>query len=486
MATRTSGPAATPAIGWRRPTRAAAIAIAAALMLVVPAAAHGASVAYLEGGNVWLASPDGTKKVQLTTDGTAAKPWLGVAQAPDGRTAAVYNTDLVNANPRLQWMKVWDRSGAEIRNLPLQSRSTPNTVVRPLAFEISDDGDWTANEYSYCTGFGITYCQTLPHGTWYTLTTTPNVLDALDTPGFRQGTFFGNQLISSDGTAISVQKAAGAPATTESDPWITPGAGYALKRADVPATGGKVAVEGYQAAPPAGQPNNVISILPYAGAGVGGAPDPGNGCDLPASGNAHSVAWSPDGSQIAWRDDQGLKVAGTPILPSPTDNVCKLASPPVVITSVAAKDSADRKTDVYLTTSGPSFGGADVAAILAARRSPTGSTPGTTPGTTLRATLPKSQKAAALTKGMSIGVTSAAAGRIDVVATIPAKTAKRLKIPATIARGRLTAKRAGQQLTLRLKLGAKAKRKARRLKGVFVTVTITQGTARTTLRVKLR
>jgi len=79
--------------------------------------------------------------VQLTTTGTPAKPWLGVAQAPDGRTAAVYNNDPSgNANSRLQWFKVWDRNGNEIKDLPLQSKNVGNFVNRPLAFEISDDG----------------------------------------------------------------------------------------------------------------------------------------------------------------------------------------------------------------------------------------------------------------------------------------------------------------------------------------------------------
>ncbi len=77
----------------RAGTLAATLAACCAALTLSPPTAPAASVAYIEAGNVWLASPDGTKKVQLTTTGTPAKPWLGVAQAPDGRTAAVYDND---------------------------------------------------------------------------------------------------------------------------------------------------------------------------------------------------------------------------------------------------------------------------------------------------------------------------------------------------------------------------------------------------------
>ena len=200
--------------------------------------------------------------MQLTTTGTPAKPWLGVAQAPDGRTAAVYNNDPSgNASTRLQWFKVWDRNGNEIKDLPLQSKNVGTFVNRPLSFEISDDGDWTVNEWSYCQGgySGTMFynCLSLPHGAWLTLTTQINLLDPLEISGARQMTFYGNRLVFSDGSAISVQKAASAPGGTDSDLWISPPSGYAFERADIPANGGKVALELYQSG---GTPQNIVSV----------------------------------------------------------------------------------------------------------------------------------------------------------------------------------------------------------------------------------
>lgn len=482
----------------RRRTRTvgSVVAIVGAVLALAAPGALASSVAYIEGGNVWLSSPDGTKKVQLTTTGTPAKPWLGVAQAPDGRTAAVYDNDSSgNANSRLQWFKVWDRNGNEIKDLPLQSKNVGTFITRPLAFEISDDGDWTVNEWSHCQGGygsgGLYYfCLYLPHGSWLTLTTLPNFLDPLELAEFRQGTFYGNRVVYSDGSAISVQKAAGAPGGTDSDLWFSPPSGYKFMRADIPASGGKLAFETYQSG---GTPANTVSVASYSGDAGTGAVDFANGCDLPAAGGAHSVAWSPDGSQIAWRDDQGLKVAGAPILPHPEQTPCTLSSPPVVISAVPAKNSADSKDSAYLTTVGPSFGGTDVGAILAARQAkaaPPAAAPPATPPAGAPAgpaiTPPAGQKASALGKGLSVKVVSLAAGSISGVATIPAAVARRLGIPATIGTGRITAARAGQKLTMKIKLGKKARRKLKKLRGVKVTVRVTQGGKRSSVTFVLR
>ncbi|MCU0313602.1 MAG: hypothetical protein MUC84_06020, partial [Solirubrobacteraceae bacterium] len=453
---------------------------------------------YIENGNVWLSSPDGAKKVQLTTSGTPAKPWLGVAQAADGRTAAVFNND-PNGNARNQRIKVWDKLGNEIKDLTLQSKNPGSSLIaRPIAFEITDDGEVTANEFSYCGG--VFPCGSLIRGTWYTTTNVEfGLTPPFETSGARQGTFFGRRLVFTDGSAVSVQRAPNAPFTDDSDPWISPSAGFALKRADIPASGGKVALEVLTEAPAPGQPKNTISVLPYAGDAGTGAVDPANGCDLgapAASGNAHNVAWSPDGSQIAWRDEQGLKVAGAPVLPWPDPTPCSLSSPPVLITAAPADDTPEPKdASTYFTVSGPSFGGADVGAILAARTPPPPPAPAPAPGPAPggptgtggpAVTPPKAPTGAALAKGLALNVTSTAAGAITARGTIPAKLARRLGLPTTVATGRIGAQRAGQKLTLRLRLTAKARRKAKRLKGVTLTVRITQGGKTTTLRLKLR
>ena len=87
--------------GASRATRLAARAvIAAALAAVVaafamPAVAGAASVAYVDKGEVWLASLDGVQKARLAVPVVNAngetEEWLDVAQSDGGRIVAVRN-----------------------------------------------------------------------------------------------------------------------------------------------------------------------------------------------------------------------------------------------------------------------------------------------------------------------------------------------------------------------------------------------------------
>ncbi|MCU0312978.1 MAG: hypothetical protein MUC84_02820, partial [Solirubrobacteraceae bacterium] len=342
-------------------------ALALAVAALTPPA-HAASIAYIENGNVWLSSPDGAKKVQLTTNGTVDRPWLGIAQSATGVTAAAYSVPGTEGQARLVRFKLWDALGKEVLDSSLPSRQTPNLASAPLALEISDDGAWVAQEYSYCNGFGITYCQTISRGAWLGQTSIASVLDAVDLSSMRQATFFGRRMVSSDGSSIRVQNASGtipgsstvydAPLVTDAADWIPPyGSGQHNMRADVPASGGKVAVE---ILVPGATPKNRVIVMSYSGEIGTSPPDEPNGCAMggaSVSGDAHSVAWSPDGTKIAWRDAQGLKVAGAPTLPWPSLEPCAFSSPAVLISGPPADPDAKDSTGVYLTTQGPSFGG---------------------------------------------------------------------------------------------------------------------------------
>lgn len=58
-----------------RSTKIAVIAAAAAALVLPAAGAEAASVTYVDGKNVWIASPDGAIKRQLTTDGSDSTPF---------------------------------------------------------------------------------------------------------------------------------------------------------------------------------------------------------------------------------------------------------------------------------------------------------------------------------------------------------------------------------------------------------------------------
>lgn len=76
-------------------------------------------------------------------------------------------------------------------------------------------------------------------------------------------------------------------------------------------------------------------------------------CDLPVVGSSSNVSFSPDGTQIAWKDDEGVKVADAPNLAAGS-GTCTLTSPAHVISA---------------TGKSPDFGGADVGKILNPRGS---------------------------------------------------------------------------------------------------------------------
>ena len=67
-----------------------------AALLLAPAAANADSIVYIDQGNVWSASPDGARKVQLTSGGQ----WHSPTQADDGTIAAVQGTGPITVMAR--------------------------------------------------------------------------------------------------------------------------------------------------------------------------------------------------------------------------------------------------------------------------------------------------------------------------------------------------------------------------------------------------
>lgn len=72
--------------------RGLALALALGVSLAVAGGAHGESLAYIDNGNIWVSSLDGTQRHQLTTDGE----WDEVAQSENGRIAGVRREGLVS------------------------------------------------------------------------------------------------------------------------------------------------------------------------------------------------------------------------------------------------------------------------------------------------------------------------------------------------------------------------------------------------------
>jgi hypothetical protein len=469
-----------------------ALASLLALLAAVPAGA--ASVAYIDGHNLWLSSPDGSQKFQITQGGSEDASWNFPSQGPDGTTVVSHRDTFPGGEKRPVLYRYGADGKLDTANvMPVYSGAT--IPVYPITLDMDWKSNAVAYGYSYC-GFA---CQSVYRGYWLTFSdqqgaypTNPQGQSDAYNP-----TFYGTRVVSSDsGGNIFVQpNVPEAPFTSSYQGWIGHAEGYFLSRAEVSPAQNMVAIEWSRSADHA----EGIVIARHQGTVPS---DIADACDVPTVGASGSLTFSPDGTQMAWEDTQGVKVAGVPNLAAGTAT-CTLTAPPHVIAAGGRM---------------PHFGGAAVGAILATAG---GGTPGAGSGggthgggsggaggggaAKLQIRFPGRPTRAAFAKGLTIEIVAARAGRVDASAGIPAKVARRLRLKAgasaarmasrgvasaatvVVARGHGTAKRAGQTVKLRLRPTRAAKRAAKRLRKVTLTIKAGQaGGASGVAMVKLR
>jgi hypothetical protein len=472
-----------------------AFALASLLALLAAVPAGAASVAYIDDHNLWLSSPDGSQKFQMTQGGTEDASWNFPSQGPDGTTVVSHRDTFEGGSKRPVLYRYGADGTLDAANvMPVYSGAT--APVYPITLDMDWQSNAVAYGYSYC-GFA---CQSVYRGYWLTFSdqqgahpTNPQGQSDAYNP-----TFYGTRVVSSDsGGNIFVQPdVAEAPFTNSYQGWIGHADGYYLSRAEVSPAQNMVAVEWSRSADGA----EGIVIARHQGTVPS---DIADACDVPTAGASGNLTFSPDGTQMAWQDAQGVKVAGVPNLAAGTET-CTLTAPPHVI-------SASGRT--------PHFGGADVHAII-------GNAGGAAPGGTgrpgsggsagagggggataakLQVRFPLRPTRAAFAKGLTIKVVAAQAARIDASAGIPAKVARRLRLKAgasaarvasrgvasaatvVVARGHAAAERRGQTVKLRLRPTKAAKRAAKRLRKVTLTIKVGQaGGASGAAKLKLR
>jgi hypothetical protein len=447
--------------------------LAATLLLLVlaltPTAARAASIAYVDNGEVWLSSLDGTQKVRLAThvvDGEGkTQKWLDVAASDGGRIVAARNVP--GRVSQFSWFKVWEPDGTSTVEGPLNAPSGWITYVYPLGFDITADGKHMVYGFSNSSGCcPITFAQG-----FYARPVTNSVLDPITISGHEEPKLFGNRVIAHAGAGIDVQDAAAGPYGSDFVPWLdTSGTGLELRRTDIAANGQLAALE-LEQWNGGSQTIGKIAVLSIQGIDQSPTFPAAVDCFVPATGVAREVSLSPDATRVAWADDQGLKVAGTP---TTSADPCALSSPPVVI-SPSGRYGA--------------IGGANVSAFLPNSGGPGPGQPGspTTGRKRPVVTVPGKLTAQALAgrKGVGIRVRVDRAGRVKISATVAAAVMARRGKPIVVATGRALAKRAGT-VTVRLRLTAAARKKPRRLKGARMTLRVSHGGLTTTKRVRVR
>jgi hypothetical protein len=315
-------------------TVAALLAAVGLTALAAPGQAGAASVAYIDGHNVVLASPDGAVKHPLTADGTAEAAWRTPAQGHDGRTVAVRTESFDEGRSRRPVLHLFGPDGARAAANVMPVYAGATVPVYPIGLDIDWGGRTVAYGYQYC-GWA---CKSIFRGYWLTFSDQQGAF-----PTNPQGqsdaffpTFYGRRVVSSDsGGAIFVQPdVPEAPFTNAYQGWLRSDQ-VRLSRAELAPAGDLVALEWSSRK---GEGGGVL-----VGRHGGTVPsDVRDLCELPVAGAASHATFSPDGTRMAWQDGEGVKVAGVPSLAAGTA-ACTLSSPPVLLSA---------------TGSEPSFGGA--------------------------------------------------------------------------------------------------------------------------------
>ncbi|MBS1843159.1 MAG: hypothetical protein JST53_01970 [Actinobacteria bacterium] len=436
------------------------------LLAALGATGAGATqVAYVDGGQIWISTLDGASKRSLSGPSPDAKTWTETAQAENGTVIGVRREP--GKIGTLNATQLWGPDGSTIGYGSLTAKPGRNSYAYPVTLNLTPDGKTVTYGYSNWSGFGLethyefgTYAE--GSSNWY--------IEPFDLEGRESGTLSGSRLVARSGTSVMVQSPAGQPPySKEFGTWLSvPG----LQRADVSANGKVLAIEIDTG------PTDAIAMFPVAS--LGGAADEESGCDLPTQGDAGEVSLSADGTKMAWHDDRGVVIAGTPVwFATPEAAVCKLSSPPVVISASGRMPALGNSTAAVPPSPGGGGGiiGGDAPPSPAPSSPKTGNekSDGGKGDAPILTPVPKTVKAGALAKGLPLTVTVPKGGQVTAVGKVGSQV---------VAKGAVRAKRAGR-VTLRLKATAAWSKRLGQLSGKTLKVTVTAPGGTVTVRRKL-
>ena len=435
------------------------LAIPVAMLLAFAPAANATVLTWIEGSNVWIANADGSGKKPLTTAGTSETPY---------RSPTIDDQGVVVAARDQEYFRM-DQSGKVLNGnvAPMGPCNFGKPFPQPIV--VDPTGEWVSYAYICNSGypsFALNYEVALsPAQNAYA---TGN---QIEWDGWFFPTWYGKRLVVSDSQKIFIQPASSNPpapaAPSFGYAWIAQ-PGISLKRAAVNRAGNAVLLQGDVS----DGSGNITSYLIW-GRLPAGVPDSTDGtpadvadsCFVAVQGTPIFAGFSPDGSQITWSDDGGVKVSPTPTY-NGTD---QCTASPTVIAAGGAQ---------------PAFGPGTVAPSGGGTTTPNDTTPPPPPpppctgcqnvvAANPKIMVSKGSLNALKGKGLTVPVSCASACTIDLSLLISRTTAKKLHISAAktvlIARGKKSLAAAGTAKVL-VKLTPKAKKRLRKTRKLKATL----------------
>ncbi|MDA0174532.1 hypothetical protein OJ998_35865 [Solirubrobacter taibaiensis] len=415
------------------------------LALGAPAVAQADSIAYIKAGNVFLATTDGAREYQVTSDGG----YSTVSQADNGRMVAL----------RGDRIRHLERDGRVIADIstPVSTSTDPTTQFKgPFDPAISPDGTRVAYTYYWQYKTQGPHCMPpyctltrLYHGTGFT---DPNRLTAWDEPGFRRRSgWIDASWVDNDTVLLSspyilpnedtVLWTPSAPDDSGLKRWFVDNAYYG-KLNDVTMSRDRSALASI---------GNGGTVMNIANAVGGYHPDYPERCaqaTVDVEGNKiSSPTFAGDASKLFWAESaDGIHVATLPKFTVKTE--CPAFTDGGKLLIAGATSPAWGPADVPAARPTPQDPGTKPGPS-----NPTTPVPGTPPPATAKLSVTKAKLAAALKQGLTLKLTGAKDGKH----TVTAKYAKK-----TVAKGSVTVKRGAGKVTLKFTAAGKQQLKRKK------------------------